>query len=142
MIKLVMCLCRRSDKTREEFQEYWLNRHGPFFQENAATMRAKRYVQSHTLSSPLNDAFRESRGMLPEYDGVAEVWFESEQAFAARNVCPLEDVSNDDFVAIVRRPKYPADHVHGTDKNRHRGLQHRRADAAADDDQDPRHDDS
>ncbi|MEM7165815.1 MAG: EthD domain-containing protein [Planctomycetota bacterium] len=79
MIKLVMCLCRRSDLTREEFQDYWLNQHGPFFQKNAATMRAKRYVQAHTLDTPLNDGMREARGMLPEFDGVAEVWFESEQ---------------------------------------------------------------
>lgn len=78
MIKLVMCLHRHPEKTREEFQDYWLNKHGPFFQENAATMRSKRYVQSHTVDTPLNEAFRESRGMMPEYDGVAEVWFESE----------------------------------------------------------------
>ena len=79
MIKLIMCLCRRPGMTREQFQDYWLNRHGPFFQEHAAGMRAKRYVQSHTLDTPLNDEFRKSRGMLPEYDGVAEVWFESEE---------------------------------------------------------------
>ena len=79
MIKLVMCLCRRSGMSRAEFQDYWRNQHGPFFQKNAGTMRAKRYVQSHTVDSPLNEGMRESRGMLPEYDGVAEVWFESEQ---------------------------------------------------------------
>ena len=78
MIKLVMCLRRRSDLTREEFQDYWLNKHGPFFQQNAATMRSKKYVQSHTLDSPLNEGMISSRGMQPEYDGVAEVWFESE----------------------------------------------------------------
>ena len=77
MIKLVMCLHRRSDITREQFQDYWLNRHGPFFQQNASTMRAKKYVQSHTVDTPLNEGMRESRGMLPEYDGVAEVWFSS-----------------------------------------------------------------
>ena len=65
--------------TRKQFQDYWLNRHGPFFQENAGTMRAKRYVQSHTMDTPVNAGMRESRGMLPEYDGVAEVWFESEE---------------------------------------------------------------
>ena len=43
-------------------------------------MGAKRYVQSHTLDTQLNDGLRESRGMLAEYDGVAEVWFESEEA--------------------------------------------------------------
>lgn len=79
MIKLVMCLCRRSDLSRAEFQDYWENQHGPFFQRNADTMRSKKYVQSHTLDSPLNDGMRESRGMLPEYDGVAEVWFDSEE---------------------------------------------------------------
>ena len=78
MIKLVMCLRRHPDKSREEFQDYWLNDHGPFFQKNAATMRAKKYVQSHTVTTPLSNGFIESRGMLAEYDGVAEVWFESE----------------------------------------------------------------
>ena len=79
MIKLVMCLSRREDMTREEFQDYWLNNHGPFFLKNADAMRAKKYVQSHTLDTPLNEGMRSSRGMLPEYDGVAEVWFESEE---------------------------------------------------------------
>ena len=79
MIKLVMCLRRRSDMSRAEFQDYWQNQHGPFFLENAVTMRSKRYIQSHTIDSPLNDGMRESRGMQPEYDGVAEVWFDSEE---------------------------------------------------------------
>jgi len=78
MIKLVMCLTRHPSMTREQFQDYWLNQHGPFFQKHAGDMRSKRYVQAHTIDTPLNQAFRESRGMLPEYDGVAEVWFESE----------------------------------------------------------------
>ena len=79
MIKLIMCLTRRPDLTREAFQDYWENNHGPFFMKNAEAMRAKKYVQAHTLSSPLNDGMRESRGMKEEFDGVAEVWFESEQ---------------------------------------------------------------
>ena len=47
--------------------------------KNAAVMRTKKYVQSHTVDSPLNAGMRDARGMLPEYDGVAEVWFESEE---------------------------------------------------------------
>ena len=78
MIKFVMCITRHPDMTREQFRDYWLNRHGPFFMQNAAAMRAKKYLQSHTLDTPLNQGLRNSRGMLPEYDGVAEVWFESE----------------------------------------------------------------
>ena len=42
MIKLVMCLCRHPDMTREQFQDYWLNNHGPFFQKHAGDMRAKK----------------------------------------------------------------------------------------------------
>ncbi len=79
MIKFVMCCCRHPDISREQFQDYWLNKHGPFFMKNAEIMRAKKYVQSHTIDTPLNEGLRDSRGMLPEYDGVAEVWFESEQ---------------------------------------------------------------
>ncbi len=79
MIKFIMCCTRHPDMTREQFQDYWLNNHGPFFMKNAEIMRAKKYVQSHTIDTPLNEGLKESRGMLPEYDGVAEVWFESEQ---------------------------------------------------------------
>ena len=83
MIKFVMCLTRHPALTREAFRDYWMNRHGPFFMENADAMGAKRYVQSHTLDTPLNEGLRASRGMQPEYDGVAEVWFESEEALMA-----------------------------------------------------------
>lgn len=79
MIKFVMCIHRHPDMTREQFQDYWMNNHGPFFMEHADTMRAKKYVQSHTVDSPLNEGLRSSRDMLPEYDGIAEVWFESEE---------------------------------------------------------------
>ena len=79
MIKFVMCITRHPDMTREAFQDYWMNKHGPYFMENAGTMRAKKYVQSHTIDTSLNEALMNSRGMLPAYDGVAEVWFESEE---------------------------------------------------------------
>ena len=79
MIKLIMCIQRHPDMSREQFQNYWMNNHGPFFMKHAADMRAKKYVQSHTIDSPLNEGMRTSRGMIPEYDGVAEVWFESEE---------------------------------------------------------------
>lgn len=80
MIKFVMCITRRSDLTREAFRDYWENKHGPFFMSNADAMGARKYIQSHTLNSPLNQGLRASRSMQPEYDGVAEVWFDSEQA--------------------------------------------------------------
>ena len=83
MIKLVMCLTRHPRLSRAEFLDYWENRHAPFFMQKAEAMGARRYVQSQTLDSPLNEGFRSSRGMLPEHDGVAEVWFDSEEALMA-----------------------------------------------------------
>ena len=74
MIKFVMCLTRHPDMSRKEFKGYWMNKHAPFFMKNADVMGAKKYVQSHTLDTPLNEGLRTSRGMLAEYDGVAEVW--------------------------------------------------------------------
>ena len=81
MIKFVMCLHRHPDLSREEFQRYWRDEHAPLFNSFASTHHAKRYVQDHTIDSSMNEMLRESRGMQPEFDGVAQVWFESEQAF-------------------------------------------------------------
>lgn len=77
----MMCIRRHPKMTRKEFQDYWRNSHGPLFQKFADTHKAKRYLQDHTIDTPLNESLRESRGMLQEYDGIAQVWFESEQAF-------------------------------------------------------------
>ncbi len=81
MIKFVMCLHRNPSLTRAEFLDYWQNKHAPLFNSFADTHNAKRYVQDHTLESPMNEFLRESRGMVEAYDGIAHVWFESEQAF-------------------------------------------------------------
>jgi uncharacterized protein (TIGR02118 family) len=83
VIKFVMCLTRHPDMTRQQFQDYWLNQHGPFFQKHAGDLRSKKYIQSHTIDTPMNDLLRMSRGMLPEFDGIAEVWFESEEDMVA-----------------------------------------------------------
>ena len=80
MVKFIMCITRHPSMTRADFKDYWMNKHGPFFMRNADAIGAKKYIQSHTLETPLNEGLRASRGMRQEYDGVAEVWFESEQA--------------------------------------------------------------
>jgi len=83
MIKLVYCLRRRADVLPAEFNRYWREQHGPLVTGFVATMRAVRYVQSHTLDSDLNDAFRTSRGLAPAYDGITEVWWRSEDDLRA-----------------------------------------------------------
>ena len=79
MIKFIMCCARHPDITRKQFQDYWLNEHGPTFQKFADIYRSKKYVQAHTIDTPLNETIKESRGMTEAYDGVADVWFESEE---------------------------------------------------------------
>lgn len=81
MIRLVFVLRRRPELSRAEFQDYWLNRHGPLVAGFATDLNIQRYVQTHTLDDPANLAAREARGnMEPEYDGVAELWWASEKA--------------------------------------------------------------
>jgi uncharacterized protein (TIGR02118 family) len=79
-VKLVFCLRRRPDLTREQFQEYWRGSHGKLGVSLADALGFRRYVQSHTVSSPLNDALQRSRGGPPAYDGVVELWFEDVDA--------------------------------------------------------------
>ena len=77
MIKLVYIVCRRSDFTPEAFRRRWLEQHGPLVRQHAKAIRATRYVQSHTLETPVNQQLAESRGMPPAYDGITEVWWNS-----------------------------------------------------------------
>ncbi len=83
MIKLVCCLHRRPEMTREQFQEYWYTIHAPLVRKNAEVLRIRRYVQVHTRETPMNQALRGSRNAPPEYDGVAELWFDSLEDIAA-----------------------------------------------------------
>ena len=100
MIKLIMCLRRNPELSREEFQDYWKNNHAPLFMKNAHIMRTKKYVQSHTINSPLNEGMKASRGMMDEYDGVAEVWFDSEpdlmEAMGSAEMAQLGEVLVED----------------------------------------------
>jgi uncharacterized protein (TIGR02118 family) len=83
MIKLVYCLRRSEGLTREEFQKYWRETHGPLVKERAQTLGVRRYVQVHTLESGLNQALAASRGCADEpFDGVAELWWDDEAALA------------------------------------------------------------
>lgn len=84
MIRLVFALRRHPDMTREEFQRYWRERHGPLVASFASDLDVLRYVQTHTLDTTANEAAQRARGdMEPAYDGVAELWWETEAAFEA-----------------------------------------------------------
>ena len=62
MIKLVYCWRRQPNMSREDAQRYWRETHGPLVRSHAEVLRIRRYVQVHTLDTPLNDVIGRSRG--------------------------------------------------------------------------------
>jgi uncharacterized protein (TIGR02118 family) len=84
MIKLTFCLRRLPSLSREEFQSYWLNTHGPLVRARASAIGALRYQQIHTGYDDLNSGLRAGRKGPEPYDGVAELWFESAEALGAK----------------------------------------------------------
>jgi len=88
MTKLVFCLRRLPHLSREQFQRYWYDQHGPLVRSFATALRIRRYVQTHTLDHPLNAGLRASRGGPEEFDGVAELWWESPEDLAAAAATP------------------------------------------------------
>ena len=77
MIKLVVAVSRKETLSAEAFGDYWLNRHGPLVAGVASVLNIRKYIQSHRIDHPANDAFRTVRGMLPPVDGIAELWWDS-----------------------------------------------------------------
>jgi uncharacterized protein (TIGR02118 family) len=88
MIKLSFCLRRLPHLSREEFQRYWFDTHGPLVRKHADALRIRRYVQTHTLLGDAADSLRATRGGPPGYDGVAELWWDSEEDIAAALTAP------------------------------------------------------
>jgi len=75
MIKLVYCITKKPELTDQEFFHYWEKVHGPI---GARIPRLRKLVQSHRLNVT-GDA------RSPDYDGMAELWFENvEDLLAAR----------------------------------------------------------
>lgn len=81
MVKFVMCIRRQPHLSREEFQDYWLNSHGPLVKSLAGALGMRRYVQLHTADSPINGVVQKTRGSPEPYDGIAEIWYDSMEAF-------------------------------------------------------------
>lgn len=77
MIKLTFCLVRLPHLSREAFQDYWFNTHGPLVKSVAEVLRIKRYLQLHSFDPSLSADTRASRAGPEQYDGVAELWWNS-----------------------------------------------------------------
>ena len=89
MIKLTYCLRRKPGMTVEEFQRYWRETHAPLVEARAEVLGIKRYVQVHTVLPAVNAALQARNGGSPEaFDGVAELWWDDLDAFAAASGSP------------------------------------------------------
>ena len=76
MIKLICLLKRRPGMAPEEFHRYWRDQHGPLVASTKSASHVLRYEQNHR---PLADYGPGDEG----FDGVAEQWFASAEAFNA-----------------------------------------------------------
>jgi uncharacterized protein (TIGR02118 family) len=111
VLKLTFCLHRLAPLSLAEFQDYWLHKHGPLVRSLQPALGMVRYVQLHRLSGDLADGMRRVRGAPEHYDGVAELWWESEETYRAARRNPeareagrvlLEDEAK--FIDLPRSP--------------------------------------
>ena len=82
MIKLTFCVTRRADISEKDFHDYWLNTHGPLVRSVRKDLHIAKYVQTHAIDTPANEATASVRGAPARFDGIAELWWENEEALA------------------------------------------------------------
>ena len=70
MIKSISLAHRRAGLTREEFNKYWKEQHGPMAARMMPGLR--KYVQNHFMPVP---------GLEYEGDGIVEMWYDDIEAF-------------------------------------------------------------
>lgn len=75
MIKLIICASRKDGISREQFNAYWRDHHGPLVKGVTEFARhVRKYVQCHLVEDSV------PFGIPSPYDGVAELWFDSVEA--------------------------------------------------------------
>jgi len=111
LVKLTFCLHRLSSLSLAEFQDYWLNKHGPLVRRLQPALRMARYVQVHRLDGDLVTGMQRVRDAPEPFDGIAELWWTDEETFRAAGRDPqareagrllLEDEAN--FIDLARSP--------------------------------------
>jgi uncharacterized protein (TIGR02118 family) len=111
VIKLTFCLVRLPHLSREAFQDYWAGTHAPLVASVAETLQIRRYVQLHSLPPAASEAIRASRQAPAEYDGVAELWFDSLEALAQNGARPEAQAAGrlllEDERRFIDLPKSP-----------------------------------
>jgi uncharacterized protein (TIGR02118 family) len=116
MLKMVFCLRRNPEMSREEFVRYWHDNHAPLVEKTLEPFGLRRYVLATTIDSDLNAFVAASRGTPPAYDGVAELWFDGPEVLVEGMASPegmaasallLEDEAR--FIDLANSPLFLAE---------------------------------
>jgi uncharacterized protein (TIGR02118 family) len=91
VIKLVYGIARRREMTLEEFSRYWREVHGPIGRRIPGL---RRLVQSHRVPYPSDMA-------PPQFDGIAELWFDDMAALEAARRSPEWQASSADEANFI-----------------------------------------
>jgi len=95
VIKLVYCITKKPGLTDQEFFHYWLDIHGPI---GARIPGLRKLVQSHRLTVA-------SDNHQPDYDGVAELWFDDMPSLLSARQSPEWKISTHDEANFVDHTK-------------------------------------
>jgi hypothetical protein len=114
-IKLIYCLRRLPHLTREEFQHYWHQNHGPLVQKQKDVLGIRRYVQSHTGYDDYNEILRASLDRPTAFDGLAELWWDNIESYSPENPTPerraaAQELYEDEqrFIDVSQSPRWLA----------------------------------
>lgn len=77
MIKLMVCMRRQPGMSREQFQHYWREVHGPMAVERANTLGIRRYIQNVTVHEEISRALAATRGTPEPFDGIDSLYWDS-----------------------------------------------------------------
>jgi len=81
-MKVSFFMRKRPDRSLDQFSNYWRENHGPYAMSGRTDrLGMLRYVQNHMITTPLSDALAHRVGAgVPPFEGVCQIWFESEDA--------------------------------------------------------------
>ena len=91
MLKVITLMKRRPGWSVEDFQSHWVGTHAPLLRRAPGV---RRYVQSHTLVQ----GYRKGELL---FDGISELWFEDDDAFAAFKASEAFQRANADLAAFA-----------------------------------------
>jgi len=95
MVKLVYCITKKAGLSDEEFFCYWEQVHGPL---GAQIPGIRKLVQSHRVLVP-GDRYQ------PNYDGMAELWFDDIQALLKARESPQWKAASEDETNFIEQQK-------------------------------------